>query len=80
MENFEFYSPTRIIFGKDTENQVGSLAKAYSKKVLLHYGGSSIKKSGLYDRVVKSLKDQGIEIVELGGVVQIQIKPCKRRH
>ena len=69
MENFEFYSPTRIIFGKDTEKQVGSLTKAYSKKVLLHYGGSSIKKSGLYDRVVKSLKEQGIEIVELGGVV-----------
>ena len=69
MENFQFYSPTRIVFGKDTEDQVGSLTKAYSKKVLLHYGGSSIKKSGVYDRVVKSLRDQEIEIVELGGVV-----------
>lgn len=69
MENFEFYSPTRIVFGKDTENQVGVLTKGYSKKVLLHYGGSSIKKSGLYDRVVKSLRDEGIDFVELGGVV-----------
>ena len=70
MLNFEFYSPTRFIFGKNQEQQVGEqLKKRNVKKVLLHYGGSSIKKSGLYDRVVKSLNEAKIEFVELGGVV-----------
>lgn len=68
MINFSYENATKIIFGKDTENEVGNEAKKYSNKVLLHYGGGSIKKSGLYDRVVKSLKDAGIEIFELGGV------------
>ena len=67
MENFVFANPTKIIFGKETENQVGSEVKPY-KKILLHYGGGSIKKSGLYDRVVKSLKQAGVEWVELPGV------------
>lgn len=69
MLNFDFHNPTRIIFGKDTQKEVGVLLKPYSKKVLLHYGGSSIKKSGLYDEVVASLKENNIEFVELGGVV-----------
>jgi alcohol dehydrogenase len=67
MENFVFQNPTRIIFGKGTENQVGSELKEY-KKVLLHYGGGSIKKSGLYDRVCQSLRAAGVDFVELGGV------------
>jgi len=67
MENFVFQNPTRIIFGKGTENQVGSELKGY-KKVLLHYGGGSIKKSGLYERVVKSLREAGVDFIELGGV------------
>jgi hypothetical protein len=67
MENFVFNNTTKIIFGKDVESQVGSELKG-CKKILLHYGSGSIKKSGLYDRVVKSLQEAGIEWVELGGV------------
>lgn len=68
MENFEFYSPTRIIFGRGTEEKVGELTKEYGTKVLLHYGGGSIKKYGLYNKVVKSLQDAGVDFIELGGV------------
>ena len=68
MKNFTFYNPTKIIFGKSAEQQVGRETKKYADKVLLHYGGSSIKKFGLYDKVLKSLKDEGIQVFELGGV------------
>lgn len=68
MNNFTFQNTTRIIFGKGTENTVGSEVKKYSGKILLHYGGGSIKRSGLYDKVVKSLTEAGVEFVELGGV------------
>lgn len=69
MQNFEFYTPTRMIFGKDTHKNVGGIIKEYGfKKILLHYGGGSIKKNGTYDDVVKSLCENGIEYVELGGV------------
>ena len=69
MLNFDFYAPARIIFGRDTQHEIGKLLKPHAKKVLLHYGGGSIKKTGLYDQVVKSLKDSQIDFVELGGVV-----------
>lgn len=68
MVNFNFFNGTEIIFGKGQENNVGEYTARYGNKVLLHYGGGSIKKSGLYDRVIKSLKDKGLEITELGGV------------
>lgn len=68
MQNFTFQNATKIIFGKGTEDSVGAEVKNYSKKVLLHYGGGSIKKSGLYDKVVNSLKTAGVDFVELGGV------------
>lgn len=68
MENFNFFNPTRIIFGKGEENNVGKLSKQHGEKVLLHYGGGSIKRSGLYDRVLNSLKREGLEVFELGGV------------
>ncbi len=69
MENFNFYSPTEFVFGKDEENQVGKLIKKYNgKNVLLHYGGGSIKKIGLYDKVKKALKEANITPIELGGV------------
>ena len=68
MENFVYDRCTKIIFGKDTENLVGKEVKKFSNKIMLHYGGGSIKKSGLYDRVMKALKDEGIEVVEYGGV------------
>lgn len=69
MLNFDLHIPTRIIFGKDTQKEIGTLLQPYAKKVLLHFGGSSIKKSGLYDEVVASLKESNLEFVELGGVV-----------
>ena len=68
MTNFSFMNSTKIIFGESTEQNVGEETKKYSNKVLLHYGGGSIKKSGLYDKVIKSLQDQDIEIFELAGV------------
>ncbi len=69
MNNFEFYNRTNVIFGKGAEDKVGQLTANEGKKVLLHYGGGSIKKSGLYDKVVDSLKASDVEIFELGGVV-----------
>ncbi len=69
MENFIFHSPTCFVFGKDTENQAGEYVKKFGgKKVLVHYGGSSAKKSGLLDRVEASLQKEGIPYVTLGGV------------
>ncbi|TCW35689.1 iron-containing alcohol dehydrogenase-like protein [Thermohydrogenium kirishiense] len=68
MNNFTFKNATKIIFGKETENTVGSEIKQYADKILFVYGGGSIKKSGLYDRVVKSLRENNIEYIELPGV------------
>lgn len=68
MDNFEFLNPTKIIFGKGTENQVGAEVKRLASSCLLHFGGGSVKKSGLYDRIVASLKKEGIRFMELGGV------------
>ena len=69
MLNFEYQNPTRIIFGRDTHKQVGERLKPLAKKVLLHYGGGSIKKNGIYSDIVASLKAAGVEYCELGGVV-----------
>ena len=69
MKNFTFYNPTRIIFGKGSIDKVGSLSKGYGSSVLLHYGGGSIKKNGIYDQVIASLKAEGLSVTELGGVV-----------
>jgi alcohol dehydrogenase len=68
MDNFTFVNPTKIIFGKATEESVGREVKPYSSRVLLHYGKDSVKKSGLLDRVCKALDKEGILHVELGGV------------
>ena len=69
MNNFDFCSPTKIFFGKDKETLIGDIIKEYGfKKVLFHYGKSSIFKTGLYDKVVDSLKRNNIEFIELGGV------------
>ncbi len=70
MLNFNYYSPTEFLFGKNTENEVGKLLKRYkAKKVLVHYGSGSIKRSGLFDRVIESIKNEKIDYLELGGVV-----------
>ena len=69
MENFNFYSPTEFVFGKDREQDTGLYVKKYGgTKVLLHYGGGSAVRSGLLGRVKQSLEMEGIPFVELGGV------------
>ncbi|MCR5477874.1 MAG: iron-containing alcohol dehydrogenase [Lachnospiraceae bacterium] len=69
MQNFTFYSPTFFQFGKDTESQAGALVKRFGgSKVLIHYGGGSVVRSGLLDRVKASLTAEGISFAELGGV------------
>ena len=68
--NFNYYAPTQVMFGRGTEEQIGALVKAQNcKKALLHYGGGSARRSGLLDRIEKSLEDAGVSYVELGGVV-----------
>lgn len=70
MDNFEYFAPSQIAFGKNVELQAGELCKKYgAHKVLVHFGGQSAKKSGLLDRVCASLKQAGLEYVLLGGVV-----------
>ncbi len=69
MDNFQFYSPTEFIFGRDTEIQTGEYVKKYGgTRVLIHNGGGSVVRSGLLDRVKASLDAQGIYYTELGGV------------
>ena len=70
MNNFTYYTPTKVVFGRDTDKQVGQLVKEQNcKKVLIHYGGQSAKRSGLLDRIKASLEAENIAYVELGGVV-----------
>lgn len=70
MLNFQYYAPTKAVFGKDAELETGSLVKQEKcSKVLLHYGGQSAKKSGLLDRICKALEEYDIDYVILGGVV-----------
>lgn len=70
MENFLYHTPTKVVFGKGTEKEIGTLVKEYScKKVLVHYGSGSVKKSGLLDRIYASLDEAGISYISLGGVV-----------
>lgn len=68
MLNFDYQNRTRIIFGKDEHKNIGKLIKPYANKVLFHFGGQSIKKSGVYEDVINSLLESQIDFVELGGV------------
>ena len=69
MLDFIYNTPTTVYFGKDKERQVGKIISDLGyKKIMMQYGKGSIKKSGLYDTVMNSLSDFGIEVVELGGV------------
>ena len=68
MLNFEFYNPAKIIFFFFLEESVGERSANFGKNILLHYGGGSIKKNGIYDKVIKSLKEQNLNIFELGDV------------
>ena len=70
MINFQYFTPTKVVFGRDTEKQTGELVKAEGcRKVLVHYGGKSAIKSGLLDRICRSLEEAGVGYVTLGGVV-----------
>ena len=89
MEQFKYYAPTKILFGKNTEAEVGELCKTQgASKVLVHFGGSSAKKSGLLDRVCGALQEAGLHSVTLGGVVPNPrlstvyegIEICRREH
>lgn len=69
MKNFTYYTPTKIIFGKNEEKNVGSLLKEFNaKKILIHYGSDRIKKSGLLDKIINSIIDCNLKYVQLGGV------------
>lgn len=69
MKNFNYYAPTQVAFGRNTENQVAELVKKYGgSKVLIHYGGQSAIRSGLLAKVEQILTEAGIAYVKLGGV------------
>ncbi len=70
MNNFNFYSPTFFVFGRDREMEAGKYVNRFGgTRVLIHYGSGSVVKSGLLDRVKKSLSEYNVEFSELGGVV-----------
>ena len=70
MRDFNYYAPTEVVFGKQSEEQVAHLVKKYGgSKVLVHYGGQSAKRSGLLDKICNLLQKEGIDYVMLGGVV-----------
>lgn len=69
LNDFVFQNKTKIIFGKDSEERLASLLTPYNSRVLLVYGGGSIKESGLYDKIVSMLNDNGIKFSELSGII-----------
>ncbi|MBP1540671.1 MAG: iron-containing alcohol dehydrogenase [Prevotella sp.] len=89
MKDFNFYAPTRVVFGKSSEQKIGELVAAYGgHRVLVHYGGGSAERSGLLNVVRKQLSDAKIEFFELGGVVPNPllskvyegIELCRKQH
>lgn len=69
MNNFEYCVPTKVIFGRDTQKRAGEIIREYGfRKVMIHYGGGSVKRSGLLDQVTASLEEAGIETILFGGV------------
>ena len=70
MKDFNYYAPTEVVFGKESEEQVARLVKKYGgTKVLVHYGGQSAIRSGLLPKICELLQNAGIDFVQLGGVV-----------
>ena len=69
MKDFKYYTPTEVIFGKESEGHLVEMIKKYGgKKVLLHYGGKSAERSGLLASIRTMLNEGGVDFVELGGV------------
>lgn len=87
MDDFIYQNRTKIIFGRGYETTVGNEIRPYANKILFLYGGGSIKKTGLYGRVLNSLKEAGLEVTELSGVrpnprlsfVREGIKLCREK-
>ena len=70
MKDFVYYAPTEVVFGKQSEEQVAAMVKKYGgSRVLVHYGGQSARRSGLLDKVCGLLREGGLMVTELGGVV-----------
>ena len=70
MNGFQYYAPTKVVFGKGTENRVAELVNEFGgNKLLVHYGGGSVQRSGLLDKVLNLLQENHIDYVTLGGVV-----------
>ena len=70
IEDFTYYTPTKVVFGRGAENKTGELVAGLGcKKTLLHYGGGSAERTGLLGRIRESLREAGVSFVELGGVV-----------
>ena len=70
MKDFNYYAPTEVVFGRNSEGQVAKLVKRYGgHKVLVHYGGKSAEKSGLLDKICMLLRDEGVAFIKFGGVV-----------
>ena len=70
IKDFNYYAPTRVVFGRNSEDRLSELIKANGgKRVLIHYGGGSARRSGLLDKIFSMLQEAGIYYVELGGVV-----------
>ena len=89
MKDFNFYAPTQVVFGRESEEKLPQLIQRYGGgKVLVHYGGGSARKSGLLDKVENMLTEAGIAFVELGGVVpnpllskvREGIELCRKEH
>lgn len=69
MQDFTYYTPTKVFFGHKKEEEIGKIIKSYGfKKVLLHYGTGHIKKTGLFDLITKKLEEEKIEYIDFGGV------------
>jgi len=68
MNNFIYDIPTKVYFGENQLEHLGEELNKYGRKVLLTYGGGSIKKSGLYDKIVAEIKNAGLELFELNGI------------
>ena len=89
IKDFNYYAPTRVVFGRDSEKQLAQLIQQQGgTRVLVHYGGGSARRSGLLDRTFNTLREAGISFVELGGVVpnpllskvQEGIELCRREQ
>lgn len=88
INDFIYDIPVRIYFGRDQLKNLGAELKQYGTRVLMTYGGGSIKKTGLYDRVVKEIRDAGLELFELSGIepnpridsVRKGAQLCKENH